>query len=94
MNTEVEINREFKQKLTRLWFLYGNNGKLHTNGNHKFIQRLVEHVERGTYWSEQEWKLNKKFYAPTNECYDAVVALVKERGAQFAQLLPKFGEKK
>ena len=29
-------------KIRRMWFEYGNNGKKHTNGNHKMLQRLVE----------------------------------------------------
>jgi hypothetical protein len=91
MNTKQiqKIQSEFKHKLSNLWFVYGNGGPKSTNGNHKFIQRLVEHTERGTNWTEQEWKQNKNFYKPTKECLEAVTALVKERGAELAQFLPR-----
>lgn len=37
---DAELNREIK--LGALWFVFGNNGPAHTDGNHKYIQRHVE----------------------------------------------------
>jgi len=53
-------------KLQDLWFIYGNNGKKHTDGNHKFIQRLIE--GNGDM---------RKFYKPTKECIDEVDKVMK-----------------
>lgn len=51
-----------QKKLKNLWFVYGNNHKKHTSGNHKFIQRLLE--ENAIDY--------RKFYNPTQECLKAV----------------------
>lgn len=40
-----------RKKLSRLWFIYGNNGTKNTSFNHKFIQRLLDSSEdhRGVF---------------------------------------------
>ncbi len=43
MKVVLTINQ--KSELERLWFIYGNGGKKHTLGNHKFIQCLLESNE-------------------------------------------------
>lgn len=35
--TEIQL-----KKLSKIWFIYGNNGINHTHHNHKFIQNLIE----------------------------------------------------
>lgn len=39
---KVVLTSEQKNKLQKLWFIYGNGHEKHTLGNHKFIQRLLE----------------------------------------------------
>jgi hypothetical protein len=39
------------QHLSRIWFIYGNGGSKHTNGNHKYIHRMIEGKRRdATEW--------------------------------------------
>lgn len=44
MKQTVTINLTESQRiqLNKIWFLYGNYGQKHTDGNHKFIQRLLD----------------------------------------------------
>ena len=61
-------------KLKEMWFLYGNNGVLSTNGNHKMLQRLVEQ-ERDSLEILEE---SLRFYNDiTAECfYDTFKTLI------------------
>ena len=53
-------------KLRGMWFVYGNNGKKCTNGNHKMLQRLVEEERDSLEILEQ----SIKFYDDiTAECF-------------------------
>lgn len=58
------ITPEKKEKLTHLWFRFGNYGIKHTAGNHKFIQRFLDGPsdERNAY----------KHHGLTQECIKAV----------------------
>jgi len=60
---QIKLNSSQKGELERLWFIYGNGGKKHTMGNHKFIQGFLENKSLNF--------LN--FYDDvTSECYEAV----------------------
>ena len=72
------MNIELKHKLINLWFTYGNGGPKHSGGDHKFIQRHVEHIENNTQWTKTEKKQWKSFYKPSQECYLAIQKLLKE----------------
>lgn len=61
----VTLTQEQREKLERLWFVYGNHGPQMTNGNHSFIQGLLE---RG----QDERPLKQRGYIPTAECERAV----------------------
>lgn len=52
-NKSVTITASQRKFLEDLWFLWGNNGRLHTMSNHKFIQCILE---RGDY--------DTKFFSP------------------------------
>lgn len=41
----INISEEQRQKLHKLWFVYGNNGKKHSHVNHRYIQNILEHGE-------------------------------------------------
>ena len=79
---------EKQSKISYLWFLYGNNGRKHTHGNHKFIQRILEALQTD---EEVDICALKSAYTPdddsimmnlklprelsggvTEECFDAV----------------------
>lgn len=64
---DVELTEEQRAKLEALWFVYGNRRRKHTHGNHRFIQTLLE---VGSY--------NEKFFKPTRECRDAVLAVLRK----------------
>lgn len=61
----VTLTHDQREKLERLWFIYGNHGPKMTKGNHSFIQGLLE---RG----EDERPLKQRGYVPTAECERAV----------------------
>jgi hypothetical protein len=41
----IILSKEQRDKLNKLWFIYGNHGKKCTFHNHKFIQSLLERGE-------------------------------------------------
>jgi len=41
--TQVELTESQRERLERLWFVYGNHGPKTTAGNHQFVQGLLEH---------------------------------------------------
>lgn len=57
---DVTLSKWQKKELEKLWFIFGNGGQKHTQGNHKFIQSLLQ------------GKDHRKFYCPTPECVEAV----------------------
>jgi len=61
----LELTEDQVRKLERLWFIYCNMGKYHTDSNHKFIQRFLD--------AKQD---QRKFYRPTAECIKAVDAIL------------------
>lgn len=50
------------KELKELWFIYGNNGKYHTKGNHRLIQEFLETYKLGSDVNEQ-YKKDKKFFS-------------------------------
>ena len=42
---KIVLSEQQREKLEKLWFIYGNNGKKHTHHNHRFIQNILEHGE-------------------------------------------------
>ena len=40
---EVLLTDSQRERLERLWFVYGNHGPKRTPGNHTFIQGFLEH---------------------------------------------------
>lgn len=64
---EVKLTDEQRQKLERLWFIYGNHGSKTTPGNHCFIQGFLEHGQDLRHL--RGWK-------PTAECMSAVDAVL------------------
>lgn len=54
---KVELSPEQKEKLEKLWFIFGNHGPKTTMSNHRFIQCLLE-----------DSKDYRKFFKPTKEC--------------------------
>lgn len=67
MITKVKLPKDsLRRKLIEnLWFVYGNNGKHHTSGNHSYIQRLLD-----------EEKDYKDFYKPDERCLAAVQSIM------------------
>jgi hypothetical protein len=72
------ITEEKIKKLTELWFVYGNHGKLKTMGNHRFIQDLLS-LRVGDDATQQFKKDSKIFkksqikgWELTNECIEKV----------------------
>jgi len=57
----LSLTEEQVRRLERLWFIYGNEGKYHTDGNHKFIQRFLD--------AQQD---QRKLYRPDAGCIKAV----------------------
>lgn len=41
--TPVMLTARQRERLERLWFVYGNHEPKTTSGNHQFIQGLLEH---------------------------------------------------
>ena len=78
---------EQKQKIKNLWFKFGNNGPKHSNGNHKFIQRIVERIEKGIEplsgsGFEKWFKKHKKDYSGlgySDECLSEIEKILKEK---------------
>ena len=55
-----------KDKIELLWFVYGNWGKKHTIGNHKFLQNLLKGDDY------------RKLFRPRSELLKKVDAILKE----------------
>lgn len=91
--TRVTLTDAQRERLERLWFVYGNYGPKTTPGNHQFIQGLLEH---GLDLRPLQTKRTAKRERPTEECEAAVEAVlaspeVEDEGAArsaFLRLLP------
>ena len=67
--TPVTLNDSQRERLERLWFVYGNYGSKTTPGNHQFIQCLLEH---GLDIRPLQTKRTARRDIPTEECVAAV----------------------
>ena len=67
--TPVTLTDSQRERLERLWFVYGNYGPKTTPGNHSFIQGLLEH-------GKDMRPLRLPGYKPTAECEAAVDAVL------------------
>ncbi len=91
--TRVTLTDSQRDRLERLWFVYGNYGPKTTPGNHQFIQGLLEH---GLDLRPLQTKRTAKRDIPTEECVAAVEAVLastcggEEEGPRFGllRLLP------
>ncbi len=71
--TPVTLTDAQRDRLERLWFVYGNYGPKTTPGNHQFIQSLLEH---GLDLRPLQTKRTAKKDKPTGECEAAVEAVL------------------
>jgi hypothetical protein len=71
--TLVALTDAQRERLERLWFVYGNYGPKTTPGNHQFIQGLLEH---GLDLRPLQTKRTAKKDKPTEECETAVEAVL------------------
>jgi hypothetical protein len=69
----VSLTGRQRERLERLWFVYGNYGPKTTPGNHQFIQGLLEH---GLDLRPLQTKRTAKRDRPTGECEAAVEAIL------------------
>ena len=69
--TRVTLTESQRDRLERLWFVYGNYGPKTMPGNHQFIQGLLEH---GLDLRPLQTKRTSKRERPTEECEAAVEA--------------------
>ncbi len=69
----VSLNTAQRERLERLWFVYGNHGPKTTPGNHQFIQGLLEH---GLDLRPLQTKRTPKRDRPTAECEAAVESVL------------------
>jgi len=69
--TPVTLTDAQRERLERLWFVYGNYGPKTTPGNHQFIQGLLEH---GLDMRPLQTKRTAKKDRPTEECEVTVEA--------------------
>jgi len=69
----VALTDAKRERLERLWFVYGNYGPKTTPGNHQFIQGLLEH---GLDLRPLLTKRTPKRDCPTEECEAAVEAVL------------------
>lgn len=58
---KINLSDIQRKQIEKLWFIYGNNHKHHTHGNHRFIQEILVEGE--------DWR---QFFKPTKKCRDAV----------------------
>jgi hypothetical protein len=68
----VTLSGKQREKLERLWFVYGNHGPQTTPGNHAFIQGMLEH-------GIDIRPLKQRGYMPTAECERAVDAVLSRK---------------
>ncbi len=73
----VSLTDRQRERLERLWFVYGNYGPKTTPGNHQFIQGLLEH---GLDLRPLQTKRTAKRDRPTEECEAAVEAILSSHG--------------
>ena len=67
------------EDLKRLWFLYGNRGKFHTDGNHKIIQRVLEHEHDSIDVLIDSLKESIHFYPDISpDCFYQVFKIITE----------------
>jgi hypothetical protein len=71
--TRVTLTGLQRERLERLWFVYGNYGPKTTPGNHQFIQGILEH---GLDLRPLQTKRTAKRDKPTEECESAVEAVL------------------
>src|SRR5215207_6559111 len=71
--TPVTLTEWQRERLERLWFVYGNHGPKTTPGNHQFIQGLLEH---GLDLRPLQTKRTAKRDRPTEGCEAAVEAIL------------------
>ena len=64
---EVLLTHTQRERLERLWFVYGNHGPKRTPGNHTFTQGFLEHGQDLRHL--RGWR-------PTAECERAVDAVL------------------
>jgi hypothetical protein len=69
----VSLTAAQRERLERLWFVYGNHGPKTTPGNHQFIQGLIEH---GLDLRPLQTMRTPKRDRPTAECEAAVEAIL------------------
>ena len=70
---QVKLTESQRERLERLWFVYGNHGPKTTPGNHQFIQGLLEH---GLDFRPLLTKRSAKRDRPTEECEAAVETIL------------------
>jgi hypothetical protein len=84
----MQLTESQKIELNKLWFIYGNRGKKHTLGNHRFIQNLLTRGEddREFYLKGIKNMKKKGIYsddkAITQECISAVDSILKSSETQ------------
>lgn len=61
---ELALQSAQRQKLVRLWFLYGNHGKHHSDAGHHFIQHFLE---------RPDVDMQEEFMHYTDKCPQACV---------------------
>ena len=69
----VTLTDRQRERLERLWFVYGNYGPKTTPGNHQFIQGLLEH---GLDLRPLQTKRTARRDRATEECEAAVEAIL------------------
>ena len=69
----VTLTGSQRERLERLWFVFGNRGPKVTYGNHQFIRGLLEH---GFDLRPLQAKRTAKRDRPTEECATAVEAVL------------------
>lgn len=48
---KVQLNQQQRQDIRKLWMIYGNYGRRHSDAGHKFLQRLLDSNEdTRDYW--------------------------------------------
>jgi hypothetical protein len=86
--TRVTLTESQRERLERLWFVYGNHGPKTTPGNHQFIQGLLEH---GLDLRPLRTRRTAKRDRPTEECeaaVEAVLASTDDSDERVARLAP------
>jgi hypothetical protein len=73
----VTLTEWQRERLERLWFVYGNHGSRTTPGDHQFIQCLLEH---GIDTRPLQTKRTAKRDVPTEECVAAVEKVLASEG--------------